>query len=122
MQFLKRTQEQLSHAIRGHAQAAVQARQIYRRLAALLPTRLKAVREQLQQHQSADSLSKALKNRTLIRAIASDDYVYYIDELVAVAANAHEERVQYETNMMLFEARRTIQGVTTRRGSRGNYR
>jgi hypothetical protein len=41
-------------------------------------------------------------------AFASTEFINYVDELVQFGASSLEARIQYETHMMLIDARRSL--------------
>ena len=93
--------EQLVKRIHQFASDAREHRQVYQRLSQLLPDRLKA-------------LTVARKSRGVgpseatREAFASDEFVAHIEDVVRCGAASREARIQYETHMMLVDARRSL--------------
>jgi hypothetical protein len=94
-----KTTEELHAAIRTHAQSAMEGRQVWRRLSALLPSRLQQIRQSVDHHRRA---------RAALQALASPEYTHHINELVSVSGGARSAKVQYETHMMLLQARQSL--------------
>ncbi len=93
--------ETLIQRIHRFGIAARDYRQVHRRLEQLLPDRLQGVISSLRR--KGMTPSEAQRN-----AYVSDEFLSHINELVEVAGTSFESRIQYETHMMLFEARRTL--------------
>ena len=79
--------DRLMIVLRDYSREAIENRQVSRRLKDLLPRRLKEIHNR---HRSADRTAGAA------------------ERLALTSKSAHEARIQYETHMMLFEARRTL--------------
>lgn len=88
--------------------------QITRRLSAILPDRLQTLKLEYQREHAASRAERL--------ALCDDRYVGYIDELVTINAEARFARIQYETHMMLFEARRSLRGLHATRRSQSRQR
>jgi hypothetical protein len=95
--------EQLTRRVQQWGCDARENRQVYRRLAQLLPDRLK---DMISKHRG-QGLGPAHSTRA---ALISDELIAHIDEMVQVGANSAEARIQYETHMMLIDARRALRG------------
>ena len=93
--------EQLVRKIQRLGAEAQDHRQVQRRLQQLLPDRLEIVVSELKL--AGMSPGKALRS-----ALVSEAYKNQIAELVAVTAASLETRIQYETHIMLIEARRSL--------------
>jgi len=92
--------EKLIRSIQRFAQEAMNARQVARRLESLLPLRLKEVERRFRgEIPVAEAQRKALCDKT---------YLDFVEEYSAIHGDAITGRVQYETHMMLFEARRSL--------------
>lgn len=100
-------QDTLIQAIQKFGSAARDYRQVSQRLKQLLPDRL----EELVRDRRRRGLSPSEATR---EALASQEYVTRIEEITTVAAESFESRVQYETHMMLFEARRSLRAFRRR--------
>ena len=96
--------EKLIRAIQRFAQATMNARQVSRRLEKLLPARLKAV----EGHFRRESVVRAPAAVALRQALCDPTYLGFMEEYAAIHGDAVAERVQYETHMMLVEARRSL--------------
>ena len=71
------------------------------RLSQLLPDRLKVL--------AGARKSRGLGPTAAMReACASEEFVAHIEEVVKLGAASREARIQYETHMMLVDARRSI--------------
>ena len=93
--------EQLVKRIQQFAADAREQRQVYLRLSQLLPDRLKALANSMK----SSGVRPSSANR---QAFASEEFVAHIEELVTFGAACREARVQYETHMMLVDARRSL--------------
>jgi uncharacterized membrane protein YheB (UPF0754 family) len=102
--------EKLINKIQEYGFAARDHRQVYKRLSELLPQRLKTMSND--QMRSDDDGTKADSLRS---ALVSEDYLSSIDEVINVFHQGLEARVQYETHMLLFEARRSLRAFNARK-------
>jgi len=93
--------DQLTRNLQQWGHDARENRQVYRRLAQLLPDRL---RDLVSRHRG-QGFGPAHSTRA---ALVSDELIAHIDEMVQVGANGIEARIQYETHMMLIDARRSL--------------
>src|SRR5262245_38148310 len=92
--------ERLSSLIQRFARGAQEARQVARRLADVLPSRFKDLkRDHAMRHKPAIAERLALTDQR---------YLEFVNELTTLHAQAREARIQYETHMMLLEARRSL--------------
>lgn len=98
---LNQLHDTLLQRIHRFGQAARDYRQVHRRLEQLLPDRLHGVITSLRRNGMTPS--EAQRN-----AYVSEEFLAHVNELVEVAGTSFESRIQYETHMMLFEARRTL--------------
>jgi len=98
--YLTIPHEQLVKIIQTQARLAIENRQVAQRLDRLLPSRLAATKRGLTKGNSA---STALR-----LALIDDDYIKHIEELAHLKGAAHHARIQYETHLMLIEARRSL--------------
>jgi hypothetical protein len=99
--------DQLVRLIQRFGSEAREHRQVYRRLNQLLPDRWKTL--------AADHRARGLGPAESARAaFASDDFRNYIEEVVQFGASSLEARIQYETHMMLIDARRTLRAFGKR--------
>ena len=93
--------EQLVKRIQQFASDAREQRQVYLRLSQLLPDRLKVL--------AGARKSRGIGPTAAMReACASQEFVAQIEEVVQLGAASREARVQYETHMMLIDARRSL--------------
>lgn len=95
--------EEIVQKIRIFARAAQEASQVAKRLRKLLPTRL----EQLYRNGSAERRG----GRAMREALTDQRYKAHVEELVAMTAEARTARIQYETHLMLVEARRSMRAL-----------
>jgi len=93
--------EQLVKRIQQFASDAREHRQVYNRLSQLLPDRVKALTTS--KKSSGRGPSEAARE-----AFASNEFVAHIEEVVQFGAASREARIQYETHMMLIDARRSL--------------
>jgi len=93
--------DRLLNVLRDYSRDAIESRQVGRRLRDLLPRRLREIHRK---HRELARSSGAAERMALTDA----DYLSHIEEIANVTHSALEARVQYETHMMLFEARRTL--------------
>jgi hypothetical protein len=98
---LRMQHEQLVRKIQQFGAEAREGRQVYRRLMQLLPDRLKMVSQGFRQK----GLGPAHSARS---AFSSDEFVQHIHDVVDVSAASLEARIQFETHMMLVDARRSL--------------
>lgn len=98
---LKIFHDHLIQNIRRFGQESREARQVYRRLHQLLPDRIYLIAKS-----KGGSYPSGAKNMRL--ALASEEIHQLINEIVEVGANSLEARIQFETHMMLIDARRTL--------------
>jgi len=105
---LHMAQEKLTRAIQSHAQEALKSRQVARRLEALLPVRLKDVERHFRQIQKNEVVNRAPVAGAQRRALCDKAYLDFIQEYADIHGDAIARRIQYETHLMLFEARRSL--------------
>ena len=108
MTFLPITAEELPITIKHHSRHTMDARQVWRRLESLLPQRLKKIRIDLTTARAELLTAKKRKERHALHATASMEYAKFINEIVEVANEARIARVNYETYVMLFQARQSL--------------
>ena len=93
--------ERLTRLISQFAAAAMESRQVARRLSGLLPSRfLELKREHARGGAGAERL-----------ALTDARYLAYVDELVTLTDRAVRARIEYETHAMLYQARQTLRTV-----------
>jgi hypothetical protein len=99
--------EQLVNRIKGFAQESLEHRQISRRLRDLLPTRYHDLKYRYRGrlHSSAKAERAALIDAS---------YKKHIEEFVEVNHIASQARIQYETHLMLLQARQTLRALNRR--------
>jgi hypothetical protein len=106
-------QDQLTRLITRYSRAAQEARQVAGRLAQLLDVRFTEIKKD---HTRGDAGGEACKGADAVRrALVDPRWLETVDELVDLHARACEARVQYETHLMLHEARRSMRAFATRR-------
>jgi hypothetical protein len=99
--------EQLVRLIQRYGAEAREQRQIYQRLSQLLPDRWRAL--------VAAHRSRGLGPTDSARAaFASNDFINLVEEVVQFGASSLEARIQYETHMMLVDARRSLRAAGKR--------
>ena len=92
---------ELQHQLGLAARKSMEARQIARRLRALLPGRLAMIAKRVRGPYSAMKSSRL--------ALQDSAYLAYLEELVEVSSQAREQRIYWETRTMLLKARQSIQ-------------
>ena len=103
--------ERLVRLITDAGGRARDCRQIAQRLRQLLPMRTDEIIHRLR----ATGESATLARR---KAMASPDYVGMVDEMVDAQGQALEARIQFETHLMLIEARKSLRRNRLARPSR----
>jgi hypothetical protein len=98
---LRMLHDQLVRSIQRFANDAREQRQVYKRLSQLLPDRLKHMA-------SVYRISGSGSSQAMRAACASNEFTAFIDEVVEIGALSLEARIQYETHMMLIDARRSL--------------
>lgn len=93
--------EKLIRVIQRESQRSLQSRQVARRLESLLPNRLKEVERGLRGQVAKVAVAQRM-------ALCDASYLGFVEEFVTIHAEAIAGRIEYETHMMLFEARRTL--------------
>ncbi len=91
----------LNSKVKLFSKKAVDARQVSARLRELMPSRFKDVCSRYRK--VARSAAQAERY-----ALADESYVSYVDELLETSSVAFHSRVQYETHMMLVQARQSL--------------
>jgi diaminopimelate decarboxylase len=98
---LRMSRERLSRTIRLHAESGFEARQVAKRLIQLLPSRLLTLKNRFSKRYNKRALSERY-------ALISDEYIDHLDEIAEIHHQAMSARIQYETHIMLFNARQTL--------------
>lgn len=110
---IRMTQDTLLRCIQRHAKDAMAARQVAKRLESLLPRRLKEIergyRSQVVPVRSAP-VAQAQRN-----ALCDPSYIEFVEEFLKLSGDALHGRIQYETHLMLFEARRSLRKASRQR-------
>lgn len=94
-------QEKLSQETKAFAKNSLQNRQLSERLKALLPERLRML------HRKHNRLTRK-SSKSLRLALCDPEYIKFIEEYVDFSNQALENRINYETHLMLFQARQSI--------------
>ena len=97
---LRLPQDVLVKEIGRFVTSGIESRQVGKRLYALLPARVDALKREYR--------GKATALRSQCQAFCDDRYLGLVTELTDVLADSRLNRVEYETHMMLFEARRSL--------------
>lgn len=103
---LQLSHEMLVKRIARNAGVSLECRQVAKRLRELLPTRLQTLKERYR------DLTAARAQR---QSLVDPDFVAHVEELVTMRHNALEARVQYETHVMLVQARQTLRAFQRNR-------
>lgn len=95
--------ERLSGLISRFGAAAMEARQVSKRINTLLQSRfMELKREHCRQH-------SAMKAERI--ALADDRFEAFINETAEISYQATLSRIQYETHAMLYRARQSLRGL-----------
>lgn len=92
--------DDLVKAIRRWGRSALESKQVARRLRELLPKRLLQIRQKYPQN--------GLRAEAWRGAFTDPEYLEFVDEYVRISGHTTEFFVQYETHMMLLQARQTL--------------
>ena len=103
------SKEELISLIKSFALQAIESRQAARRMLELLPVRFAELRYQ---HEKG-GLGR-FKARSLRQTYMDERYLDYLDKMIDVRDHALKNRIQYETHMMLYDARQSL-NVKSRR-------
>ena len=93
--------ERLIRIISNKGHLAVDLRQLDKRLRTLLPARLDTIKKRYQE-------SGRTSKKAELMALTDAEYLSHLDEMIRIAASARENRVQYETYLMLYKARQSL--------------
>jgi hypothetical protein len=93
--------EVLIQRIQMFGRHAREYRQVQTRLEKLLSDRL----NQIISNNRRQGLSPSSSNRN---ALTGSEYLKYLEEYLEVSSQSLEYRIQYETHLMLFEARKSL--------------
>lgn len=93
--------DQLIRQIQRFGNDARENRQVHSRLSQLLPDRFKEMASRFRRN----GLGPADSSRA---ALASEELIAHIDEIIEVGASGLAARIQYETHMMLVDARKSL--------------
>ncbi len=94
-------QDTLIRMIQAFGVSARDHRQVQKRLEQVLPDRLKQIIFAKQKDHGRGS-------QAMREALVSDEFLKHVDELVDVSHKSRHARIQYETHLMLFECRRSL--------------
>ena len=100
-------QADLVERVQNFGRAALESGQVARRLDKLLPLRLRELATARRAGQRAAAAERL--------ALTEPAYAAVVKELVEVRTAGREARVQYETHLMLVEARRSLRAFARRR-------
>ena len=102
--------EQLLERVRTFSSTALENRQVASRLRELLPVRFMEMRRLHEQKER--SVGHAER-----RALVDERFTKHLDELLEVSGSAYTARVEYETHVMLIQARQSLRGLTQRQNT-----
>jgi hypothetical protein len=100
--------ERLVRYISDQGTKARDSRQVAQRLRQLLPDRIEGMRRNLQHAGESPSVARR-------RALVSGEFNEIITEIIELYGTALAARVEYETHLMLIDARRTLRRLKDRR-------
>jgi hypothetical protein len=92
--------ESLAHKIRYFGRVARESWQVSKRLGNLLPDRLRSIK-----YSQGPEMTRSKAERV---ALLDEHYQKSVNEYLEMYRNGVEARVQYETHMMLYQARRSL--------------
>ncbi len=101
---LRMLHDQLVRQIHKFGVDARESWQVYKRLSHLLPDRMRAMTVALKKSGKTPAQCVRL-------ACVSDELMEHINEIVEIGASSRQARIEYETHMMLIDARRTLRAV-----------
>ncbi len=96
----KTPHEKLIVNVRDFSRTAWDHQQVVQRMRKLLPERLRSLKNG---HRSGRKAAQAER-----QALNDENYLNFLNEYLVVYGDAMEARIQYETHMMLLEARKTL--------------
>ena len=102
---IKMSQEKLIQVIKSSSGECVQLKQVYTRLADLIGSKLDTIISDLTDSSLEDSRSRS---KIIRRALVHGDYIELLERYLESSGNYIQSKVTYDTHMMLFEARRSI--------------
>lgn len=92
--------EKLLASTRGFSRAAWDNHQVADRMRKLIPERLRLLKNA---HRLGRKAAEAER-----KALNDENYLTFLNEYLSIYREAMEARVQYETHMMLIEARKSL--------------
>jgi hypothetical protein len=92
--------DDLVKAVRRWGRSAIESKQVARRLRELMPKRLFQIK---QKFQKPIAVADAWRS-----AFTDTEYLKFVDEYVKISGDTAESYVQYETHLMLLQARQTL--------------
>lgn len=98
---LQRPHDDLVRCIKSYAQSNLESRQVARRLRDLLQLRFSEIRREYW-----DRLHNVARAERY--ALIDERYQQYVEEIVSLTAQARQSRIQYETHLMLVQARQSL--------------
>lgn len=101
----------LNSKVNLFSRKAVDARQVSTRLRDLMPARFRGICASYR----GTSKSVAQAER---RTLADEKYILFLDELVETSSTAVYSRIQYETHLMLVQARQSLRYYQSLGGSK----
>ena len=102
---LRMMHEQLVQKIQQFSHDSQEHRQVYKRLTQLLPDRFrKMVNAKKAQGLAGSECARAV--------LVSDELLAHLQEISHVGATSLEARIQYETHVMLIDARQSIRAAS----------
>ena len=111
---IRMSQEDLINTIKNSSGECVELKQVFTRLHDLIGTKLESIINDLSTTYSHEPRSQVLR-----RALISSDYIELLEQYLSSRNNYTHSRVVYDTHMMLFEARRSINSYNREHVRRG---
>jgi hypothetical protein len=98
---LDRDHQSLVGAIQRFGAQAQDARQVFKRIKQLMPRRIQDIYRQMK----SEGISASSTHR---QVFLSQQYMDMVEELSELSESFHLSRIQYETHVMLIDARRSL--------------
>lgn len=100
---IKMSQTNLIDKIRRLARECVDCKQVYRRLEDLLELKLESIKDEL-----SSRMPDHLQSEILRLSLQHEDYLKILEKYLASKSLYIHSKVMYDTHLMLFEARRSL--------------
>jgi hypothetical protein len=112
---LRMMHDQLVRQIQKFGQDSREHRQVYKRLNQLLPDRMK----ELASRHRVKGLGASESDR---QALVSDEFVAHLQEISHVGALSMAARIQFETHLMLIDARQSLRAASLKNSFKNSFK